>query len=209
MKFTVKADTQGPVALKQIRFNVNITDGGTPSSPAINTMSFFRGSTNITNSVGIIDKAGNSIEATATTLTELNSSDVYVVFDTEEVVPAGTTYTYTLKGTPSGFMGISGDTDSVVTSIAQDTTPSGVAAGADATEYYLASAGQAETAIQYLNAAVNQTTGTLANIIWSDNSAQIHGYVVDTAANGASADWFNGYLIKSLPLSGNGINYNN
>lgn len=205
IKFTVKADAKGDVSLKQIRFNTNITDGGTASAPTMNTFSFFRGSTNITSSVAIIDQGGTSIEAAATSIDENNSSDVYVVFDTEEVIPAGTTYTYTLKGTPSGFMGVSTDADSIATSISQDTTPAGVAAGANATLYAL-DAIATTGVVQTLSATALQAgTGSTSHVIWSDNSAQLHDYTY----TGSSFDWFNGYLIDSLPLGGNGINYNN
>ena len=209
MKFTVKADEKGPVALKQLIFDTNITDGGTESAPAINTLTLFRGSTNISTSVLIQDSGATTLEGTTTSLDELNSTNVYVVFNTEEVIPAGTIYTYTLKGVPSGFMGVSGDTDSVTTSLLADAAPSGGSVGDNTTEKWLASVGQAETAIQLLKSTANGTTGTTNYVIWSDQSAQVHGYIVDTLANGASADWFNGYLLNSLPLSGNGINYNN
>jgi len=214
IKFTVAADSKGPVSLKQIRFNTNITDGGTASAPTLNTFTFFRGTTNITGSVAIIDDGGATLESTTTTLTELNTSDVFVVFDTEEVIPAGTTYTYTLLGTPSGFIGESGDADSVATSITQDTVPSdgtadGGAAGANQTGFYLdatATTGVVQTLATTVAEAGTGTGSTSnGNVIWSDNSATLHDYTYDAS----SADWFNGYLIDSLPLSGSAINYNN
>lgn len=203
-KFSVKADAKGPVALKQLKFAITITDGGTASAPTINTMSFFRVGTNITTSVAIVDAGGVSIEGTTTSINETNSSPIYVVFDTEETIPAGTTYTYTLKGTPSGFMGLAADADTVSTSIAQDTTPAGSAVGTNATYYFLDAA--STSGIQTLSATLlSAGTGTAANVIWSDNSAQLHNYTY----NGASSDWFNGYLIDSFPLSTIGIGYTN
>ena len=203
-KLSVAANTQGSIALKQLKFAVAITDGGTESNPTINAMSFFRGSTNITSSVHIQDNSGVSLEGTTSGLNESNATPVYITFDTEEVIPAGTTYTYTLKGTPSGFMGVSGDTDSVVTTIAQDITPAGVSAGTDAIKFYLDATSTA--GIQTLNAtAAGAGTGADANAIWSDNSGQLHDYTY----TGSSSDWFNGYLIDNFPLNSIGINYNN
>jgi len=213
MNFKVKADAKGPVSLKQIRFNVNITDGGTGSAPTLNTFTFFRGSTNITNSVAIIDKVGTvttSLEGTTTSLLETNLSDVYVVFDTEESIPAGAEYTYTLKGTPSGFMNATGDVDSVVTSIDQDTvaadgTDDGGAVGENQTAFYLdatATTGAIQTLATTIAGAGTGTGSTSnANVIWSDNSAVLHDYTYTAS----SADWFNGYLQADLPLQGNAI----
>jgi hypothetical protein len=147
-------------------------------------------------------------------LTESNLGDVYVVFDTEEVIPAGAEYTYSLKGTPSGFMGVSTDSDSIVCSIDQDTVPSdgtddGGTAGNNQTGFYLdatATTGVVQT-LQTSAAGAGTGTGSTSNgnVIWSDNSAVLHDYTY----TGSSSDWFNGYLIESLPLQGNAITYTN
>lgn len=208
-RFSVKADAKGDVALKQIKFAVDITDGGTGSTPTLDTFQFFRGATNLSSSVAIQDGDAETLEDTTSSLNESSATAVYVTFNTEEVIPAGQTYTYYLKARPQGFQGTTSDIDTVSTSVAQDTAPAGVSAGANATLFYLASPSQSETTVHVLKATVNGTTGTAANIIWSDMSAQIHGYVVDTVANGASADWWNGYLIDSFPLTSVGINVNN
>jgi hypothetical protein len=220
MTFKVAADAKGPVSLKQIRFNVNITDGGTGSAPTMNTFSFFRGSTNLTtSSVAIIGKVGSvvtSLEGTATSLLETNLSDVFVVFDTEEVIPAGAEYTYTLKGTPSGFIESTNAAgpDTVVCSIDQDTVPadgsaSGGSVGANQTAFYLdatATTGVVQT-LATTKAAAGTGTGSTANgnVIWSDNSAVLHDYTYTAS----SADWFNGYLVNNLPLQGNAISSTN
>ena len=204
MTFKVAANAKGPVALKQIKFNTNITDGGTASAPTMNTFTFFRGSTNITTSVTIRDSGGTSLEGTTTSLDENNSSDVYVVFDTEEIVSAGAENTYTLKGTPTGFIGVAGDSDTVVCSIDQDTSGAGVAVGETNTKMALDAT--ATSTIQTLSATALQAgTGTSANVIWSDNSAVLHDYTY----TGSSFDWFNGYLLDNLPLNGNTITYSN
>jgi hypothetical protein len=144
-------------------------------------------------------------------LTESNLGDVYVVFDTEEVIPAGAEYTYSLKGTPSGFTLVSGEvSDSVICSIDQDTVPSdgtddGGTAGNNQTGFYLDATATTGAVQTLATSAAGAGTGTGstsgANVIWSDNSAVLHDYTY----TGSSADWFNGYLIDSLPLQGNSI----
>lgn len=200
--FTVGADAKGPVALKQLKFAVTVNDGGTDSAPALGTFKFYRGTTDITNSVTILKSAGTTIEDT-NTIAEGGSTYAYVIFDTEETIAAGSSYTYTLKATPTGFMGVSGDTDSVSVSLANDATPAGASAGADATHFY--TYGSSNSEIQTLATAAAGTGSTAANVIWSDNSAVSHSYTY----NASSADWFNGYLIQNLPLDATGINYNN
>jgi len=207
-KFTVAADAKGEVALKQIKFAVDITDGGTDSSPTLDTFKFFRGSTDLSNSVHILEGSATTLEDTTSNLDENDATTVYVVFDTEETIPAGTTYTYTLKARAQGFMGTSTDADSVSTTISSDTTPAGVAAGANATHYFLDADSTTDIQALYSSAAGDDyaaTSGVIPNIIWSDKSAQLHDYTYSAS----SSDWFNGYLIENLPLNSIGINYNN
>jgi hypothetical protein len=201
-KFTVGADAKGPVALKQLKFTVTVTDGGTASTPVLNTFKFYRGSTDITNSVTIQTAGAISLEDT-TSISEGGSTYAYVTFDTEETISAGSSNQYTLSAAPSGFMNVSGDVDSVTTSLPTDATPASIAAGADVENFY--TYGSSNTGIQTLATAVGGTDNTASNVIWSDNSAVLHSYTY----NASSADWFNGYLILNLPLSAQGLNGSN
>jgi hypothetical protein len=203
-KFTVGADSKGPVAVKQLKFTATVTDAGDSTvDPYIDTLKFFRGSTDISTSVLIQNIYAQTLEGTGANVSGA-SAVVIVTFNTEESIPAGSSVAYTLKGLAHNFVSSSTGNDSVSVSMPADSVPAGGAAGDAHAQFYLASLAQAETAIQALSATVNQTSGTAANVIWSDNSAQVHGYVVDTVANGASADWFNGYQVLNLPLDSQG-----
>jgi hypothetical protein len=194
--FSVAADAKGSVAVRQLKFNVAINDVNTAVVARLSNFKFYRGSTDLTtSSVTIQTTAAASLEG-ATTIT--GTSTVVVTFSPEEVVPAGSSYAYTLKATPAGFSTSTTGNDSVSTSLVLDGSNETSASGAK----YLASAGNAATAVQSLATTVNQTTGTDANVIWSDNSAQAHDYS-DSAST--SNDWFNGYLIQNLPLESIGV----
>ncbi len=191
--FTAAADSKGPVALKQLKFTASVTDAGTPGTVYLDTLKFFRGSTDITSSVTIQDTDGDSLESTTSTVSG-SSKTIIVTFDTEEQIPAGSSYSYTLKGTAHGFATSSTGNDSVSVSMPTDSTPAGAAAGAAHDHFY--TYGTANTGIQTLATAADGTGTTDANVIWSDNSATDHDYTY----NSSSADWFNGYLVLNLPL---------
>ncbi|TSC95177.1 MAG: Uncharacterized protein CEN87_189 [Parcubacteria group bacterium Licking1014_1] len=212
-EFSIAANAKGPVALKQLKFAVDVTDnGGAASSPTLDTFAFFRGSTDISstsnNLVEIYEGSATSLESTTSNLDENDATAVYVVFRTEEVIEAGTTKTYSLKARAQGFGSTSSDPDSVSTTLSADTTPSGVSAGANATHYFLDADSTTDIQALYSSAAGEDflvTSGAIPNVIWSDNSAQLHDYTY----NSTSSDWFNGYLLGGLPLSSIGVNYAN
>jgi len=191
--FTAAADSKGPVALKQLKFTASVTDAGTAGTVYLDTLKFFRGSTDITSSVTIQDTDGDSLESTTSTVSG-SSKTVIVTFDTEEQIPAGSSYSYTLKGTAHGFATSSTGNDSVSVSMPTDSTPAGASAGSAHDHFY--TYGSANTGVQTLATAADGTGTTAANVIWSDNSATDHDYTY----NSSSADWFNGYLVLNLPL---------
>ena len=205
--FTVKADTMGDVALKQLKFVTSVSDINTSSYGSLSNFKFFRGSSDITSSVTIQTTAGVSLEDSTT----IGSGTVVVTFNTEEGIGAGATNTYYLKATPAGFSTSSSGSDTVSTYLAGDTTATSQASN----YYYLVgkTTATSETQVQYLTTSANITSagsGSTYNVIWSDNSASgtnsatsAIGHVYDAGAS--SADWFNGYYIKNLPLSSTGI----
>lgn len=199
--FTVGADAKGPVSLKQLKFTITINDINTGTIARLGSFKFFRGSTDLTQagSVTILNSSGTDLTSTTSITT---SGTAVVIFNTEEVIPAGSSYTYTLKATPVGFSTSTSGADSVTTSLPTDTTPngSGGTAGNDVAKYFLDAT--SNTAIQTLNTtAAGAGTGAAANFIWSDNSAKIHDYSAATS----SSDWFDGYLINNLPLDAIGV----
>jgi hypothetical protein len=201
--FTVAAPASGPVALRQLKFPITINDVNTTAVARLGTFRFFRGSTELTQNSGpvsIVNASGTDLTSTTSITT---SGTAVVVFYPEEVIPAGSSMTYTLKATSSGFSTSSTNgADSVTSYLASDTTPANVAAGVDTSRAYLASAGNANTAVQALAATAGQTSGSAANVVWSDYSGTSHDY---TDSSAGSADWFNGYLIQNLPLDTIGI----
>ncbi len=206
-KFNVAADAKGPIAMKQLKFTVTVTDNGTGGNLSLGTFKFFRGSTDITNSVTIQNTSGSTLEAT-NSVGEV-AATVVVTFDTEEQIPASTSYDYTLKATPTGFLTNTSGADSVTTVLGSDTVPSdgtndGGTAGADVTGFYLDAT--STTGVQTLaTSAAGAGTGTGSvsggSVIWSDYSAQSHNYTY----TGSSADWTNGYLLNNLPLDAQGV----
>lgn len=196
--FSAKADAKGDIALKQLKFTVSITDpNGTDGS--LNTFKLFRGSTDITSSVTIQNTSAVSLESTGANISG-TSSTVVVTFDTEEQIPAGSSYSYTLKATPSNFAGDgTNGYDSVSVSMPTDSTPANVAVGVSATNLY--TYGTSNTGVQTLATSTAGANSTAANVIWSDLSAVGHSYTY----NASSTDWFNGYLIENLPLDSIGI----
>jgi hypothetical protein len=115
--FTVAADSHEAVALK--RFKLTTTASADIS---VVSLKLYRGTTDITDKVLIYKEgAGNGTMENATDLiTGTSANSVYFVWDgtTEEVVPAGQTYTYTVYATVSGIA----SNNSIISYIADDIT---------------------------------------------------------------------------------------
>ena len=120
--------------------------------------------------------------------------NVIVTFDTEEQIPSGTTYEYSLKATPSGFAYSSDGSDSVSTVINYDTSSS---SDSDLFYVYDSSSGT----VHQLASDNSAADATPENIIWSDASALAHSYT----SGSSTADWANSYLVLNLPLDSAGI----
>jgi hypothetical protein len=187
-KFTIKADTKGDIAIKQLKFPISWTDASNDSTLELESWKILRGSQDITSSVTIKDQSGNDITGTSGA-TEADTA-VVVTFNTEETIPAGTAYTYTLKATPQGFhstASIVGD-DSVALYLAGDTSHNG-------SKVYVVD--NDSDGIYGLHTAA--TGGETAyNFIWSDVSSLTHSYTNGSSSN----DWADGYLVLNLPLDG-------
>jgi hypothetical protein len=205
-KFTVGADAAEDVALRQIKFSVVITDVNADNTLTVDNFKIFRGNTDLSNSALIQAADGTLLEAAS--LAE-GSNTVVVTFGStglngEEVIPKGTTNTYSLRGTPTGFTDGSDD-DSVSAELSRDaatqTTGHVYIEDTDATA--------SEVVLQLSNGAA---ANSAANFIWSDNSGGVNGSVAhspavadgsanpDTGLASHSADWINGYLVRNFPL---------
>ena len=184
-KFNISADNGGDVALKGIVFSITGSD-----SLTLNTLKFYKGSTDYTSSVVIADSyAGTtSYESTGTDLADSDGGDdsgpsfsVYVVFTNEEVVGAGTSQNFTLKGLVAGTAA----SKSITTYIQQDLYPS------DAT-----SANDIGTRAAYAT-VIAASSGSMNHFVWSDLS-------YDSSHSLTSLDWMNGFLVDTV---GNGLSY--
>jgi len=189
-KFTVAANAKGPVSIKQLKFNVVITDGSGAGTEILDTFKFLRGSDDITTSVAILDASEDDIESSTDYVGE-GSNTVIVTFATEETIAAGSSVTYSLKATSTAMASSTTGKDSVSSSLLGD------ASGHNGTSVYLNLDGNTTINGLYTSAAASTTSATAYNVIWSDNSAIGHSSTTGTASSG---DWANGYLILDLPL---------
>jgi hypothetical protein len=189
-KFTVTADSNGAIAVKQFNLTASWSDGGTTDTLELESLKLYKNGSDISTSVAIMDASGNSVEDT-TGLLEANS-DLTVTWATEDTVAAGETVTYTVRGTPQGFRQTGSDTsgDSVSLYLAQDSASNGA-------NVFINIGTSSETAIMklYSTATANASAANY-ELIWSDNSASAHS----SSTTASTGDWHNGYLVKNLDL---------
>lgn len=202
-KFTVTADQNANVSLKQMKYAATLTDVSTTANTlTLGSWRFFRGSTDITDSVSIENATGTapvSLKSGGTAFAEGDTTAI-VRFSTEEVIEAGASVTYTIKATPSGFTTASDDDYFTI-------QMSGDASAATAGNVYLQDSDATSSEyIAGLGAGDTDDSVQAANFIWSDNSKVLHNATLADTTSGTSAastssgDWTNGYLIKdNLP----------
>jgi len=201
--YKITADAQENVSIKQLKFTVTMTDNtGNDDTLLLGAMKLYRGTTNLTDNVTIMNADGDINYETADLFaTEDTATTVIVTWATEETIPAGSSYTYTLKGTPNGFA-TDADNDYITVRLEND------ASVIAAVGYTYASDIDSDVGFEIValadSAGANETA---ANIIWSDNSVGAHNTDVTDDADGAadvpggSADWFNGFEVDTLPTS--------
>ncbi|MFH1565008.1 MAG: hypothetical protein ABIC82_04115 [bacterium] len=202
-KFTVSANSNANVALKQMKFAVAITDNTTDQTLLLQTFKFFRGSDDISDNVSITDNSASPVNLKTSNFTE-SLSQVIVRFTSEEVITKGISQTYTLKATPSGFS-VGAEDDYFTVQMSGDT-----AAATAGYTYLVDTDATASESIAGLGVIAN-TSNANYNFIWSDNSKTVHTSTLtdddgSPIASTSSADWMNGYLIKS-DLPGSTVQY--
>jgi len=191
-KFTVTADANGDVALKQFKLTTTWSDGGTADTLGVDTFKLYKNGSDITTSVVIQDEDGNSVESTGA-FTEADS-DLVVTWASEDVISAGETVTYIVRGTPTGFRTVGSDTsgDSVSFFFAADTAT-------NSTKVFLNDGTTAATIVKlHTSAVAGDSAAVDYEFIWSDISASAHSSTSNVTSTG---DWHNGYLIDNLDLS--------
>jgi len=195
----VAADAKGSVAVKQTKLDLTWRDTTTDSTLYLYAFKLYKDGSDITSLVTITDEDGNNLEtATAALGANENSSKVIIAWDTEDTISAGSSSTYVLRATASGFAATASKTndDGLSISISNDS-----AVNAATIKYLNASAGPATSVVQLSDST--GASGENANFIWSDNSDNSHASTVsaNTVTATSSGDWANGYLVKDLPLS--------
>lgn len=193
-KFTVTPSAGGSVSLKQFQFELAWTDlGPTVDTLELDTIKFFEGSVDMTDYVTITDGGVNGSAKGGTGVTEADTTGGLVIaFTTEKTIAAATEFT--IKATPRLFDKGTTSTDQVVITLNSDTTnnESGrlVNCPACATMATVWGLDDSNTG--------DATVTSTAKFIWSDRDVIPH----TSTSGSSSADWFNGYLVKSLPLDG-------
>jgi len=196
-KFKVTAPSQGPVDVKQLKFAVTWSDGGTGDAMKVSNMKLYKDGVDITGTVTIQNEDGYTLEGTTGSISDPDDDTIVVTWPTtyEDTISAGTSTTYTLKGTPSGFR-TAGATDQVGTDSIAIQLSLDTAAQTAANKYI--NVGTTTTSILKL---YSTTTGDVSaeavKFLWSDDSAVAHDADVTSSTN----DWYNGYLLQEAPTS--------
>ena len=196
----VAASSSGPIALKQQKLAISITDASSDTTPFMYAFKLYKDGVNITSLVTITDEDGHDLVNSTSLLTGASesTSTVIIKWTTEDTVGAGSSSTYRLEATASGFNATAskvGD-DAVSVNIPADTSVNA------ATKKYLNAAATPSTGIVQLATSAG-ASGVDANLIWSDNSAVSHASTVtaNTVTPTSSGDWSNGYLVLNLPTT--------
>ncbi|MBI3337268.1 MAG: hypothetical protein HY005_01425 [Candidatus Staskawiczbacteria bacterium] len=194
----VAAPVAGDISVKQLKFDVAWSDGGTDDELELESFKFYKDGVDITASVSIVDEdTATSLESTDG-VSELNSK-IIVTWDgsTEDVIIAGTSTTYTLNGVPQEFR-LDGATDTAADSVAISFSPdtADVTFGSTSVDFigYLNVGTSLTGIIKLFTSATASASAEDADLIWSDNSAIAH--TAATSGSTATADWTNSYLVK-------------
>lgn len=197
-KFTVTAASNGSIAMKQMKFTLNWSDGQTGDSMELESIELYKNGVEVTAITAVNEDAEDVTDATG--MLNLDGATVdntlVIAFTGEDEISAGETVTYTVRGVPQGFRMTGNDTvaDSVSLYLASDSAING---SATSPEVYLNNA-TAASLFKLHTSGSNSNAGTAYNFIWSDLSSQTH---VSTSGASSTGDWHNGFLVKNLPLA--------
>lgn len=193
--FNVAADQAGDIGLARLVFEISVSDAGA-ANLAVSDFKVYRGSAFLSNA-SIYDATGAQNLSPGSGGKLMNGvSSVIITFPAEEIISGGNSHTYTLEATVSSSnsgdsigIGIApGDDDSALTGLTKSFQPNTgkIYVNGDAT------AGIFTGASDFF-----QSLGSARNILWSDQSADLHLYPTITGgvitSDSGSADWTNGY----------------
>jgi hypothetical protein len=188
--FSISADANGDISVKQIMFTIVITDLNN-SYPNLNNLSFFKENIDYTASVSIGKTANNNyIGLTGSSGIGVGTNTVVLTFNREETIPAGKTKNYILKARANNFVESS-------------------TLGRNSISTFIPSDGSASSNGRYLRMAftkiygLSQTQSSMSvanyNLLWSDKSALLISH--NDLNNFSTDDWYNGFNVLNLPLS--------
>ncbi len=185
--FDVTAATGG-IAQKQFAFEILLNDQGGDDTLKLKDFKIFEGGADVTSSYRITD-AGGSVD---TMFTESDTKLICtrIAGSGETVVPAGTTKSFVLKATVSGFNHPL-DGDGISVRLLEDNTSS---VGLK----YVNSGGATNSYSRLASTASGTSGATLFFYQWSDISAASHSGQIGLSSN----DWAGGEKVFS-PLSAN------
>ena len=194
----VVADAKGSVTVKQTKLDLTWRDTTGDSTLYLYAFKLYKENSDITSLVTITDEDGHNLETTTAALGANESSSKAIIYWTsEDTIAAGSSATYVLRATASGFAATASKSndDGLSINLAADTTVNG------ATIKYLTN----HATLDYIQLCTSgEASQEDANFVWSDNSALSHDStesVDDDGTASTSGDWANGYLVKDLPLA--------
>ncbi|KKP55047.1 MAG: hypothetical protein UR46_C0009G0004, partial [Parcubacteria group bacterium GW2011_GWA1_33_6] len=116
-KFSISAPTQGAIAIKQFKLNVTWSDALTSDTLELESLKLLKDGVDITTSVLISNGTTGTTAESTNGVSEDDSKIVFTWLTTDEdTIAAGSSTTYTVKGTPQGFR-ITGATDTSTDSV--------------------------------------------------------------------------------------------
>lgn len=195
-KFSASANPEGNVALKQLRFIIDVKDNvGTRNSLSVSGFKLYRGQTDISDQVLFhSDYGGTGLWVGVET-----AKRFFITWKgtNEQIIPAGSASLFTIKATLNGFTTDADDdyvrvryvNDDAAIELPQNNPARYISpVGRDAREAIMGLATQA--------GALAPSAGT--TFLWSDINAAGHSAATGTFSGipVSTGDWFNGYLVK-------------
>jgi len=195
-KFTIAAPTQGTIHMKQFKIDLGWSDGeGGTDALELESLKLYENGVDITSTVAI---TGNLTGATVESTSGVSELDTKIVVtwdgDTEEsTTSAGSTTTYTLRGTPQGFNVTDAATYAASDSVSLQFIPD---TAAQTLTYNFLNLGTASPTnfVRLFSSSTADASAEDANLIWSDESAVAHSPDDDASTK----DWSNSYLFNTI-----------
>ena len=193
--FKVTAPSQGSVSIKQFKLDLSWSDVNTQVLE-LESLKLFKNGVDITTSVLLHGDADPTQTAEGTSGVSEEDTQIIVTWDgtTEDTISAGTSVTYTVRGTPQDFASTTIGQDSVALAFNADTDD--VTFGSTTVDFigFINNDGVTDDNLALFTSATTSASAEDANLIWSDNSAVAHS----ASRTAGTGDWTNSYLLDSL-----------